>query len=76
MRQGDLLCRSENYSAMKFFISIVVVVVIAGCTSNSPQASAEFERRCADVAGQEVKLPSATPFDDDPARRAIYLEWY
>ena len=43
---------------------------VSGCATRSPQPP-----RFA-LSSENVPLPEQTPFDDDPAMRAVYLNYY
>jgi hypothetical protein len=59
-----------------FIIILGVAITLAGCATRKPDMMADYRQRLALHKDAPVTLPAATPFDDDSAARAMYLDWY
>jgi hypothetical protein len=64
---------------MRFLTPILLLVsllLLGGCASTKNDIMADYHTRLALHKDTPVVLPGVTPFDDDAAARAMYLEWY
>jgi len=61
---------------MRSLLILAAAVALSGCATHESDITLTYQQRLALHKDAPVPLPGTTPFDDDLAARAMYLDWY